>query len=142
MSDWGKFVVEAKRRGADTSRSGVLSESPIAHLESRITAVWYQGRVVAFDHGEGRAYLAVPRGGWLEDDPDYWLDVLFGVPDGCEYNPEKKRAVYGCEAHFLSSQAEWLVGAGGKWRLCEACAKLPEFKRLRKRRRIERKPNE
>lgn len=44
----------------------------------------------------------------------------------CEYNPLKKRAAYEKEVH---AQAAWVVGANGQWRLCESCAKLPEFKR-------------
>lgn len=57
-------------------------------------------------------------------------------PDPCEYNAETKQAAYGSEVH---GPAEWIVGHNGKWRLCDACAGLPEFKRFRARKRIERR---
>lgn len=57
--------------------------------------------------------------------------------DPCEYNPEAKRAAYENEVH---AQAELIVGANGKWRLCGSCAALPEFKRLRKRKVIQKRP--
>jgi len=53
--------------------------------------------------------------------------------NACEYNPQEKRAAYENELHAV---ATWIVGCNGKWRLCDACAALPEFKRLRKRSRI------
>lgn len=53
--------------------------------------------------------------------------------DLCEYNPEEKRAAYAHEQH---ARAEMVVGANGKWRLCGACAALPEFKKFRSRRKI------
>lgn len=55
-------------------------------------------------------------------------------PDPCEWNPETKAAAYWHEVH---AAAEWIVGHDGRWRLCDECAKLPEFKRHRTRRRIE-----
>lgn len=53
----------------------------------------------------------------------------------CEYNPYEKRAAYYSEVH---AAAEWVVGYKGKWRLCDSCANLSEFKRFRVRTRIKR----
>jgi hypothetical protein len=50
--------------------------------------------------------------------------------DPCEYNPTEGRAAYENEVH---ANADFIVGANGKWRLCAACASLPEFKRLKKK---------
>lgn len=58
---------------------------------------------------------------------------------GCEYNPDEHRAVYGHEDHYHEAPAVWIVGAKGQWRLCDSCAKLPEFRRYRKRQQILRK---
>lgn len=55
------------------------------------------------------------------------------MKDPCEYNPLKKRSAYEDEVH---AQAALIVGADGRWRLCESCAKLPEFKRYRNRKKI------
>lgn len=59
--------------------------------------------------------------------------------DGCEWSPTRGEACYDNDPHWLDDEikAEWIVGAGGKWRLCSSCAALPEFKRFRKRKRIE-----
>lgn len=51
----------------------------------------------------------------------------------CEYNPRKRRSAYENEVH---AQAALIVGANGLWRLCESCAKLPEFNRYRNRKKI------
>ena len=56
--------------------------------------------------------------------------------DGCEWSPTKGEAAYDNDPHWLASKAAWIVGAGGKWRLCEDCAQLPEFKRYRRRVRV------
>lgn len=58
--------------------------------------------------------------------------------DGCEWSPTRGEAAYSDDPHWLdrSVKAAWIVGAGGKWRLCEGCAALPEFKRFRSRVRI------
>ena len=55
--------------------------------------------------------------------------------DGCEYNPETKEPSCDTDDHFRGVLASWVVGANGKWRLCDDCARLPEFRRLRKRER-------
>lgn len=74
-----------------------------------------------------------PTYGAAEQERERELKRLY--PDPCEYNPEAKRAAYGFEVH---GPAEWIVGHDGKWRLCDSCARLPEFKRYRTRKRIER----
>lgn len=58
--------------------------------------------------------------------------------DGCEWSPSKGKSAYDNDPHWLDLEvkAEWIVGAGGKWRLCAECAQRPEFKRYRKRVRI------
>ena len=58
------------------------------------------------------------------------------IKDPCFYYPKEKRAAYDFEVHAV---AVFIVGAKGKWRLCAECAALPEFKRYRKRKAIERK---
>ena len=53
--------------------------------------------------------------------------------DPCEWDPVKKDWVYEDEVH---AEAEWIIGAKRGYRLCSACASLPEFKRYRKRIKI------
>lgn len=64
--------------------------------------------------------------------------------DLCEWDPERDRAsqgdpVYGDPAlkwrnyTGCPNLADVIVGADGKWRLCESCAALPTFKRWRVR---------
>ena len=69
-----------------------------------------------------------------------------GLTNPCEWDPANKRPAQG---HYDDRTREWtnyegcrnpaeiLVGAKGQWRLCQHCAVLPEFRRFRKRRRIE-----
>lgn len=55
--------------------------------------------------------------------------------DPCDWNPSKERGLWiEEEPHFV---AEVMVGAGGKFRLCQKCAALPRFKKYRKREPIE-----
>ena len=61
------------------------------------------------------------------------------ITDPCEWNPEANRSALRNEAH---AAADWIVGANGAWRVCDACAKLPRFRRLRKRIPIQRKVKE
>lgn len=51
--------------------------------------------------------------------------------DECEWNPEKSRAKYYGEP--CPNEATTIVGADGRWRLCDFCAALPAFKRFRSR---------
>jgi len=53
--------------------------------------------------------------------------------NACEYDPETKQAAYTGNNHAIATV---LVGSNGKWRLCESCAALPEFRRFTKRRTI------
>lgn len=55
--------------------------------------------------------------------------------DGCEWNPKTNSSTLKSEDSH--APADWLLGKDGDWRLCESCAALPEFKRLKKRKRIE-----
>jgi hypothetical protein len=55
------------------------------------------------------------------------------VADPCEYNPVEKRPAYDHEVH---AEADLIVGADGAWRLCVACAALPEFRRFRVRKLV------
>jgi hypothetical protein len=56
----------------------------------------------------------------------------------CEWQPAEGRAAYASEpAH---AEAEWAVGADPNWHLCSACARLPEFGKLRKRTKLKAKP--
>lgn len=73
------------------------------------------------------------------DDPKRIKKAILNMDrfeDPCFYVPEKKRAAYWDEVH---AKATWIVGFRGKWRLCDSCAALPEFKKYRKRKKIERK---
>ena len=54
-------------------------------------------------------------------------------PNPCEYNPATGKAAFWSEVH---ASADWIVGHNGKWRLCAACAALPEFKNYRVRYRV------
>jgi hypothetical protein len=54
--------------------------------------------------------------------------------DPCEWNPVEGQPAYDNEVH---ARAAVIVGANGKWRLCESCAALPEFAKYRKRKKIE-----
>ena len=58
------------------------------------------------------------------------------VSDGCEYDPDTESTAYEGDAHNASTRSAWIVGAHGKWRLCESCAALPTFARLRRRVRV------
>lgn len=66
--------------------------------------------------------------------------------DFCEWNPAegepstyahingplpKKIDYYGCQ-----NTSTQIIGHNGKWRLCDSCAALPEFKKYRKRKEI------
>lgn len=53
--------------------------------------------------------------------------------DGCEWCPEDDRPAHTDDKHHNEHQATILLGTNGKWRLCEACSRLPRFARLRKR---------
>jgi len=57
-------------------------------------------------------------------------DATVTFRDPCEYNPQEKRAAYDNEVH---AAATTIAGSNGKWRLCDECAALPEFARLKKR---------
>lgn len=48
----------------------------------------------------------------------------------CEWNPTANRAAFEGENHAAATVC---VGADGRWHLCEQCAALPQFKRLKKR---------
>ena len=49
----------------------------------------------------------------------------------CEWNWEAGRPAYYNDPWHAC--ATWIVGADGQWRLCDACAKLPRFRRFRVR---------
>lgn len=53
--------------------------------------------------------------------------------DPCEYNSKEQRTAYPGEEH---SEAEWLLGYKGQWRLCSKCAALPEFSHFKLRKKI------
>lgn len=55
--------------------------------------------------------------------------------DSCEWEPSMDRAC-NC-ADVWHAEATLIVGADGQWRLCVACAALPEFARFKVRRMIE-----
>lgn len=57
--------------------------------------------------------------------------------DGCEWDPDENKAARGDSEHYQTAQATVLVGADGRWRLCQSCSELPEFKMFRVRRSIE-----
>jgi hypothetical protein len=52
-------------------------------------------------------------------------------PDPCEFDPAKNGMA--TRASGCPNQAEIIVGAGGRWRVCSSCAALPYFDILRKR---------
>lgn len=58
--------------------------------------------------------------------------------DGCEFDPSTGLASWSDSTHYLQEQATVLVGADGKWRLCQSCSELPVFRRYRKRTQITR----
>jgi putative hydrolase of HD superfamily len=51
--------------------------------------------------------------------------------DRCEFDPAKNGGA--TRASGCPNQAEIIVGAGGRWRVCTSCAALPYFDLLRKR---------
>jgi hypothetical protein len=55
------------------------------------------------------------------------------IPDGCEWDPETGTAALACDRHAMTTPATVIVGSNGAWRLCDSCAALPEFRRLRRR---------
>lgn len=63
------------------------------------------------------------------------------VGDGCEWNPGADRPARAGDAHNSTTPAALLVGADGNWRLCALCAALPRFRRFRRRKPIEQKPD-
>lgn len=58
--------------------------------------------------------------------------------DACEWNPATKRPATNLDPWH--SDAEFVVGHDGQWRLCAECAALRCFARLKKRMRIVRRP--
>jgi hypothetical protein len=58
--------------------------------------------------------------------------------DGCEWNPERDGLAFVGDRHTRENPATVLVGGRENYRLCDGCAALPRFKRLRKRRPIRR----
>lgn len=78
---------------------------------------------------EARFLLECPECGAGLGRPKSW--------DGCEWNPEEGRAAYDADKHYRKNRATVIVGADGDWRLCASCAELPEFKRFRRRKRID-----
>lgn len=65
-----------------------------------------------------------------------WMrDILRAghAPSGCEWNPIERRPAFEHEDHFLSVRAEVLIGKNGHYRVCSACARLPEFRRFKRR---------
>jgi hypothetical protein len=54
--------------------------------------------------------------------------------DSCEWSPEHGRAAFCADVYH--ADAALIVGSRGEWRLCEVCARLPEFKRYRVRRPV------
>lgn len=59
--------------------------------------------------------------------------------DGCEWNPETNRPAEFGDRHFNDAHATVIVGGQINYRLCDSCAALPNFKRMKKRVPIERK---
>lgn len=51
----------------------------------------------------------------------------------CEWNPREDRPAFVDDDDELHGEATVIVGADGKWHLCESCARLPRFARHRKR---------
>jgi len=51
--------------------------------------------------------------------------------DPCEFDPATNGGA--TRASGCPNQAEIIVGAGGRWRVCSSCAALPYFDLLRKR---------
>lgn len=63
------------------------------------------------------------------------------MKEQCEYNPTAGRARYDGEAD-CPNESTMCVGSRGKWHLCDSCADLPVFNRLKSRkplRRLEKK---
>lgn len=57
-------------------------------------------------------------------------------PSGsCEWHPTENRSATNSDPDH--APALWIVGADSRWRLCEGCAGLPQFRRLKKRIRID-----
>ena len=55
------------------------------------------------------------------------------TPEICEWAPAPNRAADGgIDPHACRNPATVCVGADGRWHLCETCAALPWFKRLKK----------
>ncbi len=53
----------------------------------------------------------------------------------CEWNPEKERPALEGEHH---AQAVFSVGMGrNNWHLCEECSRLPIFKKLKRKDKLE-----
>lgn len=55
----------------------------------------------------------------------------------CEWNPEKNESalieMHGFPKDGCQNEATLSVGIGTNWHLCESCAALPVFSRLRRR---------
>lgn len=58
--------------------------------------------------------------------------------DGCFWDPVRGDATWSNSEHYQTVQATVIVGADGRWRLCQPCSELPRFKRYRKRVQITR----
>jgi hypothetical protein len=54
--------------------------------------------------------------------------------DDCEYDPDLRQAKVSDKYHRVPATV--IVGADGQWRLCDACAALPVFRRFKNRQPI------
>jgi hypothetical protein len=70
-----------------------------------------------------------------------YLDVVHHAHDGCQWNPVEARGALITDRHFRNTSAAMLVGStnaatGIQYRLCAACAALPQWNRPGQSRRL------
>ena len=71
------------------------------------------------------------------DEMDLRMPKAFGkLTGGCEWNPDEGSPSWSSDEHYRYVQATVIVGANGRWRLCDSCSRLPRFRRFRIRKPI------
>jgi hypothetical protein len=114
------------RRDADLFTRELKLRARAGQVMSELKARGEDWQLAWRDHPVAIAYRALLKEAW-------------GGPalEGCEWNPERSEPAEEGDPHALTSPATWSVGTGERnLHLCDACASLPRFERMRHRVRL------
>jgi hypothetical protein len=135
-----KYIIQKGTVGVTIGEMGIALKT-MSNWEMSPRGIMAQLKVkVGQRVGKGAGPLMENEGGMLELEPTIRKEglQLIEIKDPCQWNPEindlNKGFMSGWEHHV---KATWIIGANGKWRLCDGCAALPKFKRFTVRKRIE-----